>query len=318
VIPASVSIILPTYDRLPLLREAIASVFAQTRSDWQLVVVDDGSRDGTADYLAALGDPRVAVVTVAHCGSPARLRNLGMAQGTAPLVAFLDSDDVWLPSKLERQLEALAAHPACGWSYTAPTLIDGAGAPLPAAAHPLWRAFSGQIVPELLTHDARIACPTVIARRELVGAAGGFDEAMAFSEDYDLWLRFARRSAVWAVAEPLTEVRIHAGNTTRGRPEVNLAFVAVYEKFRRDLDAGSPWRRLCDRQRALYWLHYGRQMWQRGAGARAALALAQAFRLAPTHPALWSAVSGKLARAFGAGSPSARATSADSDARETR
>src|SRR2546421_610268 len=105
-VPGRVSVILPTYDRLPLLREAVESVRAQTWADWELVVIDDGSTDGTAEYLTELAsvDPRVRVLRRPHRGNPARLRNEAVAASTGEYVAFQDSDDVWEPEKLARQL----------------------------------------------------------------------------------------------------------------------------------------------------------------------------------------------------------------------
>ncbi len=295
-LPPPISIVLPTFDRLPLLREAIMSVISQTHKDWRLIIVDDGSRDGTAEYLRTLDDSRIEVVSVEHCGNPARLRNLGIARARHEWIAFLDSDDVWMPRKIENQWRELAAHGDCRWSYTNARLIDETGAELPLENFEPWTAHSGNVIHALLTHKAAIPCPSVLVRRDLLESAGGFDESLPFSEDYDLWLRLAARSPVWAVTEPLCKVRLHPGNNTRDKPEVNQSFIRVYDKFLRDNEADPGVQRLCDRQRAFYWVHFARQMWQRGDHVRSASALATAFRYHPTHPEWWSVVTKKILR----------------------
>ena len=112
---ATVSVILPTYNRLPLLRQAVESVVHQTRGDWECIVADDGSTDGTHDHLSELRDRRIRVVSLVHSGSPPIARNAAIATARGEWIAFLDSDDLWHPSKLEVQLRSLAEHPHCGW-----------------------------------------------------------------------------------------------------------------------------------------------------------------------------------------------------------
>src|SRR4051812_24472999 len=113
-----VSIIIPTYNRAAYLGAAIASVRAQTFADWELIVVDDGSTDETAAMLDELSDPRIRVLRIGHSGSESITRNAGLRLAEGEWVAFLDSDDLWVPEKLERQLAQMVAQPACQWSYT--------------------------------------------------------------------------------------------------------------------------------------------------------------------------------------------------------
>src|SRR5262245_28691418 len=146
-----VSVVVPTFDAEACLREAVRSVFGQTWPDWELIVVDDGSTDGTGAYLAALNHPRVRVISLPHCGNPARVRNAGLAAATGTLVAFLDADDRWLPRKLEMQVSDLVGHPPARWSYTDMSRIDAAGRAEPLPPTVRWRPVSGRILPELLT-----------------------------------------------------------------------------------------------------------------------------------------------------------------------
>src|SRR5262245_60280907 len=114
-----VTIVLPTYDRFEFLPSAVQSVFDQTMRDWELVVADDGSGREVRNYLDTLNDDaRVRTLLLPHSGNPGRARNAAIAVARAPYVAFLDSDDVWEPSKLELQLAMMRAKDGCDWSYT--------------------------------------------------------------------------------------------------------------------------------------------------------------------------------------------------------
>jgi glycosyltransferase involved in cell wall biosynthesis len=226
----TVSIILPTYDRLPLLREAVDSVLAQTVSDWELIVADDGSTDDTVAWLEALGDPRIVVLPHEHTGHRSLLRNNGLAIAKADWIAFLDSDDRWVPQKLERHLAFHAANPRYRWSYTGRRFIDGNGAPIPAERFAAWTPHAGNILRQVLTHQASIALPSVMAERALLREVGGFALASWSAEDYELWLRLAERFECGVLAEPLLEVRKHK-STSFQRPEVDLAFAAMFRAF---------------------------------------------------------------------------------------
>jgi glycosyltransferase involved in cell wall biosynthesis len=202
----SVSVILPTFNRLPYLRSAVASVFAQTLVDWELIIADDGSDECTRAYLSALqSEPRVSVIWLPHCGNPAAVRNCALWQARGEYLAFLDSDDEWLPMKLERQIAALRGCPQRRWSYTGYLIIDASGEPCGPA--PIARPHRGAILELLLRHQVSIWTPAVVAERRLVAQAGNFDEQLLLFEDYDLWIRLACRSEIQFIDEPLTRVR---------------------------------------------------------------------------------------------------------------
>src|SRR5688500_16163655 len=126
----AVSAVIPTYNRLPLLMQAVESVRAQTFGDWELVVADDGSTDGSAEAVEGLGDPRIRVLRLPHTGNAGAVRNAGVAASGGEWLAFLDSDDVWLPQRLELQLAAVR-DANVQWSYAGAELMDSAGRPLP-------------------------------------------------------------------------------------------------------------------------------------------------------------------------------------------
>jgi glycosyltransferase involved in cell wall biosynthesis len=208
-----VSIVLATCNRLALLRLTIDSVLAQTFTDWELVIADDGSVAETRSYLLSIeAAPRIRVVWLDHCGNPGAVRNAALAAASGRYVAFLDSDDLWLPGKLARQLEALREVPGFRWSYTAYESIDARGAPLTIS----WKPHAGGIVEALLRQDAMIALPTVMAERSLLIEAGGFDVEQRQAEDHELWLRVGLRSEVLLVRDALTRVRFHPDHYCRG------------------------------------------------------------------------------------------------------
>jgi glycosyltransferase involved in cell wall biosynthesis len=249
----TVSIILPTYNRLALLREAVDSVRAQTFGDWELIVADDGSDDGTAAYLDALAreDPRIVIVSLPHTADLPRIRNAAIARARGEWVAFLDSDDAWRADKLQAHLDAHRANPSARWSYSGRSIMDAAGETLPDARFAAWRPHSGYIARLLLTHEAMVAFPTVVVQRALLAEVGGMDESLVFSTDYDLELRLAARAECICIPEPLVRVRVHAGSTTRRRVEVNESFIRVYARFAA-ADGSPDVRRICRRQQAFY------------------------------------------------------------------
>lgn len=228
---STVSIILPTYNRMRWLKPAVASVFAQTFADWELLVADDGSSEETRSYLRGLESPQVKVLWLPHSGNPSRTRNAALGIATGRYVAFLDSDDVWSPRKLEEQLKAMAASPRCRWSYSACDRIDADGNPLPTEQQPKTAVRSGWIFDSLLALDVSIAMPTLVAERCEIDAAGAFDEEQRYGEFHDLCLRLALRSEVVAVPKILCSVRAHDEHYSANRIAAYRDWLRLYEKF---------------------------------------------------------------------------------------
>jgi glycosyltransferase involved in cell wall biosynthesis len=226
-----VSIILPTFGRQKYLRPTVDCVYAQTLPDWELVIADDGSDEETRAYLRTLeGDGRVKLVWLTHTGIPAIVRNAALREARGKYLAFLDSDDLWSPEKLARQVANLRSHPACHWSYTAISHIDGSGRPLPEPVFGAWLPCEGAVFERLVTGPVAIRTPSVLATRALIAQAGGFDETIRSGEDYDLWLRLALASEVALLDEPLVQVRRHDTNHSR---EWELAFVGRDHSLRK-------------------------------------------------------------------------------------
>src|SRR3984957_9748262 len=206
----TVSIVLPTFNRLKHLRPAVDSVFAQTFADWELIIADDGSEGETAASLETLAQlPRVTVLRLPHTGNLGAMRNTAWHAGRGEYIAFLDSDDVWSPEKLAMQVASLERHPARGWSHTAFAVIDESGKLLTGAHAKWWCAAEGWVLEGLIKMEAVIAIPSVIVRRQLLERVGGFDASLRVCEDYDLWLRGAGLSEIDSVPETLLYKRTH-------------------------------------------------------------------------------------------------------------
>ncbi|MGA7124130.1 MAG: glycosyltransferase, partial [Polyangiaceae bacterium] len=206
----TVSIILPTFNRVRYLRLAIDSVFAQTFADWEMILADDGSTHDTRAYLRSLVDPRVRTIWLSHSGNPSFVRNTAIRAATGHYLAFLDSDDAWVPKKLERQIQVHRDQPDRRWSYTRCDLIDEHGRPIVDEALSRCMLPEGWILEALLSNlKNQMAMASVVADRDLVDEVGGFDEHQRWCEDFDLFLRLAMRSQVAAVDDPMCSIRNH-------------------------------------------------------------------------------------------------------------
>jgi glycosyltransferase involved in cell wall biosynthesis len=210
-----VSVIIPTHNRRAMVREAIASVLAQRDADFEFIVVDDGSIDGTCSMLADLDS--VKVERTEHRG-PAAARNRGVAVAKAPLIAFLDSDDLWEPDKLCRQLAVMRRFPDCAISQTAEIWIRDGRRVNPGLRH-LKRA--GDIFLDSL-QTCLISPSAVMLRTDFFRALGGFDEDFAAAEDYDLWLRILVGHEVGLLDEPLVTRRAgHSDQLSSSIPAID-------------------------------------------------------------------------------------------------
>jgi glycosyltransferase involved in cell wall biosynthesis len=214
-------------DGAAFIGEALGSVLDQTVGDYEILVVDDGSVDGAADFLEAwIRDPRLTVLRTPSRGLGAA-RGLAMARAAGEWIAFLDQDDTWRPEKLERFLEAAAACPEAALLFSDVRLVDEAGAPLGTLSGRF--AFAdldlapGTAEIELLTRGNFIDASAAFVRREAVLEAGGFDPRLRYVEDFALWLRLARRRRFLCVPGILSTRRIHAGQFTQSFPETALA-----------------------------------------------------------------------------------------------
>jgi glycosyltransferase involved in cell wall biosynthesis len=203
-----VTVVIPTRDRWEHLRHAaLPAALGQRDVELELIVVDDGSIDETPRRLADITDPRLRVLRSEHAHGVALARNRGLAAARAPLVAFLDDDDLWAPRKLRAQLDALAAADA-DYAYAAAVFVDGDCAPLRPDPAP---EPSG-VAAALRGSDVVGGPSTVMLKTELARDLGGFEASLSVLADWDLWLRVAQVGRPAACHEVLVAYREHDDN----------------------------------------------------------------------------------------------------------
>jgi len=192
-----ISVIIPTYNRADFLREAIDSVLAQTYREFELLVIDDGSTDHTRDVIAMYGKQLTSHFQENRGVSSAR--NLGIRVSQGEYIALLDSDDRWLPQKLERQIAIMEHHPDLQLCHTEEIWIRHGVRVNPKKKH---KKYSGDIFQYCLPLCV-ISPSSVMIRRTVFDEVGGFDERLPACEDYDLWLRITKTYPVYFIETPL-------------------------------------------------------------------------------------------------------------------
>lgn len=201
-----VSVVLPVYNGEPFVAEAIGSILAQSFADFEVIALNDGSRDGSGEILDRIArtDRRVIVLHQTNAGIIAAL-NSGLALARGEFIARMDADDVAHPERFARQLAFLDAHPDIAVVGSAVTLIDESGRPIRDVAYPA----TPEAVAEFLETGAALAHPSVMMRRHAVRAVGGYRAAYRHAEDYDLWLRMAQRYRLANLPDRLLLYRQH-------------------------------------------------------------------------------------------------------------
>lgn len=208
-----VSVIIPSYNQRIYVVEAIESVLCQSHPQIEIIVVDDGSTDGTRDALEEYRG-KIQIIHQANAGISAA-RNTGIKQATGQYICLLDQDDLFLPDKIARQLAVFHERTDVGLVHT--------GAAVIRKGHEGWEFWYGHIPPEYLSREQYIdallqsnfiVCSTVMAKRDLFLTAGLFNEGYSFGEDYDMWLRMLGYCNFAAIPEVLLDYRWHGQNAT--------------------------------------------------------------------------------------------------------
>ncbi len=214
-----VSILLTCFNHIAYLPACLDSVRAQTYADFEVIAIDDGSTDGTREWLAEQkGITRI--FNDANLGTYATL-NVGLAAASGELIAVLNDDDVWAPPKLERQVRLLDEHPEVGLVHTGGRFIDGAGATIPG--NPLGFAFprfeTGDILLGLVFEN-KIIASAALARMRCFEEVGRFNESYFGSGDWEMWFRIAERFQVGYVEGELTDYRVHGANASHKQERI--------------------------------------------------------------------------------------------------
>jgi len=208
-----VSVIIPFYNRFEWLDAAVRSVLDQTLTDLEIIMVDDGSDE--SGCFEIIDDPRIRYVRQENNG-PAAARNLGIELSNGRYVAFLDSDDLFLPNKLEIQINYMENHPNIGLSHTSYLRINAEGEYIERMDS---GKFAGEVYPGIIS-CCPIATPTVMIRRDVVDDLH-FEELVRLGEDVILWIKIAKKYEINGIDEALTKVRIHGCNAIHN-PEKQL------------------------------------------------------------------------------------------------
>lgn len=200
-----VSIIIPTYNRATLLGHTLESVFSQTYTDYEVIVIDDGSTDNTHAILARYED-RICVVHQKNQGVGAA-RNAGILAGQGDYIAFLDSDDIWMPAKLEHQMAVLREHSEPAWIYSDAYAFESNVADIAYLFSQRCRQYEGYVARELFLCDF-IPTLTVVVHRDIWSDVGLFGKG-SIAEDWAMWLRIAATYPVCKISAPLAGYRLH-------------------------------------------------------------------------------------------------------------
>lgn len=221
-----VTVIVPTHNRRQLLAMVVNAILRQREVSIELVVVDDGSTDGTGPWLdrIAAKDSRIKVVHHLHPRFISRARNAGIARASGRWLAFCDDDDLWAPDKLARQLGALRASSA-RWSCTGIVEVDER---LEIIGHR--RVKGGEILADLLGTNG-IPTSSVIAELDLLRTVGGFDPSLQGSEDWDMWIRLAQHSPVAAVDRPMVAYRVGTQALSMNVDHMRAGRVAIAGRY---------------------------------------------------------------------------------------
>ncbi|MFA5309348.1 MAG: glycosyltransferase [Dehalococcoidales bacterium] len=285
-----VSIIMPTYNRAGFLKEAIESVLNQTCGDYTLIIVDDGSTDNTREVVESFNDPRIRYIYKEN-GGVSSARNAGIKASDGEYVAFLDSDDIWLPENLEVKIKMLDAHPEAGLICSDSLVFeDSTGAVLGTtwgnkkfkySANPT--QASRQPLKELLFRSCFIQPPATIVRRRVFDTAGYFDEALATHEDWDIFIRIVQRFPIEVIDMPLLKVRRHSTSLSESQEKMYLGSVAAILKLIHNGTVTGDGLKLLKERLALEHFRYGRRALDSGKQATAKTALWAGIKLSPWH-----------------------------------
>lgn len=203
-----VSVIIPTFNRLSLLKQTVASVRSQTFQDYELIIVDDGCTDGTLEWLETLSGVRY--VTQANSGIAAS-RNKGASLSVGKWLAFLDHDDLWDERKLEVQANFAEANPDLGMLAIKHTRLGRKSKTCP---HPMW--IKGDLFLKEYS-ESFIHTSSVMIRRDVFDAVGGFPTEYRFADEFDVWLKIAKSFQVAYYNEPMVFIRLYDSNTSHNR-----------------------------------------------------------------------------------------------------
>ncbi|CAM3290235.1 glycosyltransferase family 2 protein [Sporolactobacillus spathodeae] len=213
-----ISVIIPTYNRGQFAVEAINSILAQTYTDYEIIVVDDGSTDDTKEKMKAFGN-QIRYIYQANKG-PSAARNTGIQQANGTYLAFCDSDDRFLPTKLEKQMHFIKKNPNCCFLYTWYYNVNEKGV-ITKLRKPFTCNTKEQLQYFLFARRFTIRTSTVLVHKKCFDQVGSFNENYWYSQDWDMWLRLAASYQGYCLEEPLSEYWLHGENRSSLRVKIH-------------------------------------------------------------------------------------------------
>lgn len=221
----NVSVIIPAYNAMTYLPETVESVLRQTFTDFEVLIIDDGSSDHIVEWVSQLVDPRVKLISQENQGACAA-RNTGIAQAQGEYIALLDADDLWEPTILEKQVRCLEDDPAVGLVHTWMAIIDQQGRP---TGRVITSNAEGEVWKQLVEKNP-VPCSSVMVRRCCFDTVGVFDQSLLNIDDWDMWIRIAACYRFAVIKEPLMRYRQHHNNMTKNWQVVEQACRLIIEK----------------------------------------------------------------------------------------
>lgn len=221
-----VTVIIPTYNAIEYLPDAVKSALGQTFVDVEVVIINDGSSDHTEEWIQQQTDARITLISQANQGKSAA-RNTGILRAQGDYLAFLDADDYWEPTKLAKQVAYLDEHPQVGLIYTWTALADETGQPTGRIISP---HAEGNVWKQLLQDNILTCGSTPMVRRECFQTVGLFADNLPLAQDWDMWIRIAAEYPFAVIKEPLTRYRHHPTNTSKQLQAMQQCNTRVLER----------------------------------------------------------------------------------------
>jgi glycosyltransferase involved in cell wall biosynthesis len=303
-----VSVIVAARDAARTLPSTLDSIAAQTFRDWELIVVDDGSGDGTASIAQAFAGGPLRLLRNESSLGPAAARNAAVREASGELIASLDSDDRWLPGYLARQVALYDESTAAGVRVALVTCDARLVTPDGEVSSETWSDRVGPVQPATLARllaENRVCSPVLVPRAVFV-ALGGFEESIWRGEDYDLWLRMLEEGyAIVSTEEPLALYRFSPGGLTAAAAEMAASTRGVYERALARGRLGDHERRIARKRARLFAALEARARIAAATGGRKATRRLRSFpliaRVALENPERWLRWAMRGPRAAGSG-----------------
>jgi len=221
-----VSVIIPAYNAMRFLPEALDSVLNQTFTDFEVLIINDGSTDSIVEWASTIQDSRVSLISQSNKGLSGA-RNTGINKSTGTYLAFLDADDVWEPTKLEKQVQAFESSPELGVVDTFAAMVDEKNNHLYVAGY---RYPEGNVLRKAIEESVVMCGSSPMVHRKCFETAGLFDESLRAAEDWNMWARIALHYPFKAIEEPLTRYRQHPSSMSKDWNLINSEMTKAIDK----------------------------------------------------------------------------------------